>query len=38
MQKAWEIFDQPRRNPLDKPSMKIKIYLSLQQPQQLFSR
>ncbi len=26
---AWEIFDQPCENPLDKPNMKMKIYLSL---------
>jgi hypothetical protein len=31
MQKAWEIFDQPHRNQLDKPSVKIKFYLNLQQ-------
>jgi hypothetical protein len=37
-QKAWEFFDQPRGNPLDKPSIKIKIYLSLQQPHWPFSR
>ncbi len=30
MQKAWENFDQPGKNPLDKPSIKIKIYLGLQ--------
>ncbi len=29
MQKAWEIFDQPCKNPLDKPGMQIKNYLSL---------
>jgi hypothetical protein len=38
MQKAWEIFDKPRGDPLDKPSLKVKIYLSLQQPQRPFSR
>jgi hypothetical protein len=26
MQKAWKIFDQPCKNPLDKASMKIKTY------------
>ncbi len=36
--KGLGIFDQPHGNPLDKPSMKIKIYLSLQQPQWMFSR